>query len=361
MSKKRWVSALGLLAGALLAAAAALAQPTSPPAGRTIEVGKTGWALKRPVFAAACPDACPWGELGDFVREAMAPAGYDVVLCRNCNRAEGPRLVAKAALPPPLNPVEFVVGTTERFDAPVDFGATASDFLTQAYEGRGAYRADGPMTNLRLIAHIEDPSYLLVAVKASSGITDLAQVARDRRPVKILAGGQGAEVMLAHYGLTRDAVKAFGGSIVPALGQNNTADFDIIVSDQGSAANNPEASFWSALSQRFTLRFLDIPEPVIADLVAGGGYERVTAKWGLLRGVDRAIPTVGRSGHAIFARADMPDDAAYAAAKAIDEHRGQLKWYVRPYSWDSRTVWKNGAVPLHPGAARYYRQMGYLR
>ena len=91
------------------------------------------------------------------------------------------------------------------------------------------------------------------------------------------------------------------------------------------------------------------------------GMERVTAKWGLLRGVDRAIPTVARSGEVVFARADLSDKDAYAIAKAIDQNRQALRWYIRPYSYDSRTVWKNGSVPLHPGAARYYREMGYMK
>jgi hypothetical protein len=52
----------------------------------TIDVGKTGWDVKRPVIAAACESGCPWGELGDYARMAMEPYGYSVILCRNCNR-----------------------------------------------------------------------------------------------------------------------------------------------------------------------------------------------------------------------------------------------------------------------------------
>ena len=37
-------------------------------AQENIDVGKTGWDVKRPVFAAACETGCPWGELGDFVK-----------------------------------------------------------------------------------------------------------------------------------------------------------------------------------------------------------------------------------------------------------------------------------------------------
>jgi hypothetical protein len=42
-------------------------------AQETIDVGKTGWDVKRPVMAAACESGCPWGELGDFIRESMKP------------------------------------------------------------------------------------------------------------------------------------------------------------------------------------------------------------------------------------------------------------------------------------------------
>jgi hypothetical protein len=90
------------------------------------------------------------------------------------------------------------------------------------------------------------------------------------------------------------------------------------------------------------------------------GVDRVVAKWGLLRGVDRPISTVVRSGHVVFARSDMPEQVAYDAAKAIDDHRDALKWYIRPYSYDPRTVWADLDVPLHPGAERFYREAGYL-
>ena len=64
-------------------------------AQENIDVGKTGWDVKRPVFAAACETGCPWGELGDFIKESMKPYGYSVILCRNCNRTYGPRLVSE--------------------------------------------------------------------------------------------------------------------------------------------------------------------------------------------------------------------------------------------------------------------------
>jgi TRAP-type uncharacterized transport system substrate-binding protein len=48
-------------------------------------------------------------------------------------------------------------------------------------------------------------------------------------------------------------------------------------------------------------------------------------------------------------------------ARAIDEHQDGLNWFVSPYAYSIHSVWRNGEVPLHPGAEHYYRQAGYLR
>jgi TRAP-type uncharacterized transport system substrate-binding protein len=48
-------------------------------------------------------------------------------------------------------------------------------------------------------------------------------------------------------------------------------------------------------------------------------------------------------------------------ARALDEHKGVLQWTNMPFSYDSTTVWKLGDVPLHPGAAKYYRERGYMK
>ena len=336
------------------------AAPNPTASKGTIDVGKTGWTHKRPVFASACPFGCPWGEIGEFVRDAMKPAGYDVVLCRNCNRDRGPRLVSKAGTPPPLDDLDARTGTTTRFDAPPEFGVTASGLLAAAYQGTGGYANGGPYRNLRLIAKIEDPMFLLVAVKEASGITDLAQIKQQKLPVKILAGG-GADTVLKHYGLTRAQIASWGGSVNVSMGARENAEFDIIVDDSAGSAMNPESSHWPILSQRHRLRFLDIPEALVQELAKSPGYQIVSTKWGLLQGIDRNIRTVGRSGEAIFAREDAPEQAAYDVAKSVDVARNDLIWLIRRYSIDPRTVSENQGVPLHPGAARYYREMGYIQ
>ena len=115
------------------------------------------------------------------------------------------------------------------------------------------------------------------------------------------------------------------------------------------------------MSQKFDLRYLDIEREVLEGIVSTLGGEMMEVPFHYMRGIDRKILSAGRSGHVIYGRADMPDDFAYAAAKALDEKQGLLKWAIRPFSYNVHTVWKNGSVKLHPGAERYYRERGYMK
>jgi TRAP-type uncharacterized transport system substrate-binding protein len=355
---RRW---LPNLIAVLFLCLAGMAAAQEAEVGRTIDPGPTGWDAKRPVIAAACPNACPWGELGQFVQESMREFGYDPILCLNCNRAEGPRIVANAAHPPPLQAVDLRIGTDVRVEAPVDFGITEPGILASAYRGTGGYSRDGPYENLRVIAKIEDPFPLLVAVKRDLGVTDLAQIAERRLPVRILSGGSMSTAVLDHYGLTREAVTSWGGQIGAAMGVSPDAEFDVVISDLGTHALNPESSYWVPMSQQHDLYFIELPEALLDELVREHeGAERITLRWGFLRGVDRNIASVGRSGEVVFARDDTPDQAAYDIARAIDENRADLRWFIRPYSYDSRTVADAHGLPVHPGAARYYREKGYI-
>ena len=61
--------------------------------------------------------------------------------------------------------------------APIDFGVTNGEYVRRAYQGKDEYQKDGPMKNLRAIARIESPAYLMIAATRASGITDLRQIA----------------------------------------------------------------------------------------------------------------------------------------------------------------------------------------
>jgi para-nitrobenzyl esterase len=324
----------------------------------------SGIAAKRPVFGGACK-ICPWGAMAEVVQAAMKPYGYDVQICYNCNAADAPRIVAEARTPPPYKPDPVVPEILAPRNVPglgaVDFGAVAIHFLRDAYRGKGVYAKEKPRTNLRLIANIQDPSYVLVAAKADTGITDLAQIREKRWPVRILTAGIGRDSsrILAYFGLSREAIEAAGGRVgnTPELREN----FDVAIGGGGGMSTAPEWSIWTEISQKFDLNFIALPDDLLAQLATEGEQERGTIPVGLYRGVVRPIPTVVRTGTVIYGRDDMPDDFAYDVAKAMDEQQHLLQWKHLNFSYNVHNVWKGFEVPLHPGAARYYRERGYMK
>jgi len=333
-------------------------------AASSLAAGQTGIKEKKPVFGGACR-LCPWGAMAEVVQAAMTPYGYDVQICYNCNGGDAPRIVSEARTPPPYRPDPAVPEILAPRNAPglgaVDFGGVAIQFLRNAYRGTGMYAKEKPRTNLRLIANIQDPSYVLVAAKAETGITDLAQIRQKRWPIRILTAGIGADsaLILARFGLSRETIEAAGGHV------GNTPEdrekFDLVIGGGGVMTTAPEWRIWTEISQKFNLNFIQLPEDLLADLAREGEQARGIIPAGLYRGIERPIPTVVRTGTVIYGRADMPDDFAYVVAKALDEQQQLLQWRHLNFSYNVHTVWNGFEVPLHRGAARYYKEKGYMK
>ena len=324
---------------------------------------ETGYAVRKPVIGGACP-VCPWGAMSEVVKKAMEPYGWDIQICYVC--AGGPRearLVSAAAVPfrrpPPrdTDPHPLPKG-------PIDFGVTGSQFLQWAYLGMDVFAKDpeGPRRNLRMVANIQEPTWLLVAVKSDSGITSLSDIVEKRLAVDMVAttsvGGGITPAILNYYGLSEERVESLGGTFETDYEHGQDAD---VIIGFGSMVNAPEYRLWYEATQKLDLKFLELAPDLRAKLAKDLYLEQESIPLGLFRGVDRPIPTVARTGTVIYGRTDMPDEFAYTLAKALDEHQDLLQWTHMNFSYNWRTVWKAFDVPLHPGAARYYKERGYMK
>jgi uncharacterized protein len=321
-----------------------------------------GVAAKRPVFGGACP-ACPWGAMGDVVKEAMKPYGWDVQVCYYC--AGGPRaarLVAEASeATPPQKPTATSLPTPK---GKLDFGATSVELLQYAYLGIHDFAKDkeGPRKHLRLVANIQTPNYFMVGVNAKSNITDLRQIAERRMPVKLVARGGINEpinvAVLEYYGLSDEKIKALGGTTAGNYTRGSEVD---VVIGWAALVGAPEYALWYDAPQQHDFTYLELPADLRAKLAKAFYVQQHEAPIALLRGVTRRIPTIARDGTAVYGRTDMPDDFAYAVAKALDEQQAVFHWSHMPFSYNPKTVFKAWDVPLHPGAAKYYKERGYMK
>jgi TRAP-type uncharacterized transport system substrate-binding protein len=289
----------------------------------------------------------PWGTLGVVAQRALEPLGYEVTFFTEMWGADNPRYVR---------------------DRKADLGAHALTGVRNAFEGTGPYEEEGACPGLRLVAQICEPAWLGIAVRAESGITDLSEIRENQLSVRVKTGrGREMTTVWAYYGLSVDQIEAWGGQLLSMPGPGRavtpwvqSGQFDLIV-DSIYAAYTPEHRHWWEATVLYDLRFLPLPADLINQLCAEGHMEEPSfIPHMLMRGIREDIPSAQRLPAVYYTRDDVGEGFIYEVTKALDDGRHLFRQTHMPYSYDPKFVAKPRSVPLHPGAERYYREVGYL-
>ena len=249
--------------------------------------------------------------------------------------------------------------------------------LLHAYFGEDAFIDDGPHDQLRLLALINHPTWLGVAAKESSGITDLAQVINEKRPARIRAASGGmVPTLIEHFGWNADALDSAGATLLPTHdregGLATTAaiveperaswavggDFDVII-DTVYAGFTPEIHHWHEASIFHDLTFLPLEAPLVDRLQAGRFGTHGTLPRRLLRGLWYDVSAVQRLPQVIYCRDDLDDEIVLDLVRALDTNRNYFRSAHLAFSYDPENVADGRGVPLHRAAKTYYEEMGY--
>jgi TRAP transporter TAXI family solute receptor len=90
-------------------------------------------------------------------------------------------------------------------------------------------------------------------------------------------------------------------------------------------------------------------------------YDRITIPANSYPGQTEPVHTIG-SVTQFVTHADEPDDWVYKITKVTWEHRQRLVQAHKSYKeLDKSMVMQGNHIPLHPGAARYWREVGILK
>ena len=161
--------------------------------------------------------------------------------------------------------------------------------------------------------------------------------------------------------MSQQSIEAAGGHV-----GNTDADldnFDVAIGGGGGMTTAPEWRHWPEIAQKFDVTWVQLPDELLTSLAQQRqklGYKVGYTPYALFPGIDHPIRTLVRSGTVIYCRADAPDDFVYTVVKAMDEQQALLQWSNQLFSYNVHDVWKAGEVPLHPAAARYYKERGYM-
>ncbi|PRY65124.1 hypothetical protein B0H98_10364 [Vreelandella songnenensis] len=244
------------------------------------------------------------------------------------------------------------MGLIMRGDA--DLATALADTVYQAYTGTGDFEGR-QIENTRALASIYPNAVQLVTL-AESDIQSISDLAGKR--VSVGAPGSGTELN------ARAVLEANGISYKDFTPQrlnfNETADAirdgDI---DAGFWSVGPPTSSILNLAATRDIRLIGLSDEEIANAQE---EEAVFAPYelaaGMYDGMDEAVQTIGIP-NVLVVNADMDEDLAYQLTQLLFEHIDELI-AVHPAANDTTIEFTMNStpVPLHPGAIRYFEEVG---
>jgi TRAP transporter TAXI family solute receptor len=231
------------------------------------------------------------------------------------------------------------------------------DTVSDAWKGNAEAGFKTKLDKLRAVAGIY-PNYIQIVASADSGIKTLADLKGKRIAVGAPKSGTelNARAILKAAGLSySDFAKVeylpFGESV--ELMKNRQLDATLQSAGLG-------VSSLRDLATSIKMVVVPIPQDVVLK-VGDPAYQSGVVPANTYEGQTTNVPTAYVQNF-LITRADLPTDTVYTMTKSLFEHLDQLKAAHSA----AKSIRKEAAatglpLPLHPGAEKYYREIGVLK
>ncbi|MTJ05758.1 MAG: TAXI family TRAP transporter solute-binding subunit [Sediminimonas qiaohouensis] len=241
----------------------------------------------------------------------------------------------------------------------LEFGVAQSDWQYHAYNGSARFEEDGAFEGLRAVFSVHPEPFTVVA-RADSGIKDFADLKGKRVNIGNPGSGQRGtmEVLMGAMGWTTDdfelATELKSAEQSQALCDNQ---IDAMVFTVG----HPSGSIQEATTACDSV-LVNVTGDAVDKLVSDNPYYRVaTVPGGMYRGNPDDTTTFG-VGATFVTSTDVSEKAVYTVVKSVFENFEDFKGLHPAFSvLKKEEMIKDGlSAPLHEGAAKYYREQGWM-
>ena len=222
----------------------------------------------------------------------------------------------------------------------------------EGWNGTGDWTNGKQFRNMRALFPMYDTPFQAVVLQRSN-ITTVAQLDKKRVGIGPRAGTAGVYVpeILKVIGISADIGNGSYATMATELLNGSYDALALVTGVPVQAFQEVEAkepvTFISLSAEQIAAVRKAMPE-LSASKIAAGSY----------RSLDKDYVTFGLYNF-VVGRADLPNDLVYQLVKTVFENQPRL---VKAHPAASETlpqnVDKNTFLPFHPGAVRYYREIG---
>ncbi len=237
------------------------------------------------------------------------------------------------------------------------FGIFGTVDAWNAYKGNNEYKGK-PFTGLRMVVAVNGTDVYFV-VPANSPIKSYA----DAKGKRLGMGGPGstpantAHFLLEQYGVTKKDFKPYYYTYKETVEgiQDGSLDGGFL------AGGYPIASYNELATQR-AVRIVPLDEATVKKIVAEHPYYyKNVVKAKSYKGLDQDTTIMGFAG-ATWTHTGVSDEIVYNFLKNLFDHKDDF-YSIHPAAREvtHQNALAGLSVPLHPGAEKYYREMGILK
>jgi TRAP transporter TAXI family solute receptor len=244
----------------------------------------------------------------------------------------------------------------------LEFGIVQSDRQYQAWFGLAEWKDKGPQKDLRAVFSIHPETITLVA-SVDSNIRTLGDLKGKRVNIGNPGSGQrqnSIDVLTAvgidyEQDLQAEGLKA---SEAPAMLQDGRIDAFFYT------VGHPSGAIKEATSGATKVRLIPVTGPRIDSLVDKLPYyakASIPIKFYPQAQNQEDVPTFGVKATFVTS-AKIPDEVVYAIVKEVFDNVEQFKKLHPAYAVLTKENMLEGlTAPLHPGAIKYYREVGLMK
>jgi uncharacterized protein len=242
----------------------------------------------------------------------------------------------------------------------LDFGLTQSDVQFNSLKGMGAFKEGGAFEDLRAVFSVHPEPFTVLARKEAN-----ATKFEDLKGKRVNVGNPGSgtrasmEELLTTLGWKLSdfslASELKADEHGPALCDNKIDAFFYGVGHPSANIQDPTTTCGAKL--------VSITGPAVDKLLADKPYyAKATIPGGLYANNPQPTETYGVLATMVTS-AKVPDETVYAVTKAVFENFNEFKSLHPAFAnLDPAKMVKDGlSAPLHPGAAKYYKEKGWLK